>query len=895
MARVPLLLAAGLALASSASVSSASSPSSRSTTMWQNFKARVREPRSLDAEWEAAVTTPASSAPSPRALKSSVHRADVFLATEMADPVDPVEKKAARTIVDGLKLLRRNLRVVAAYPGALATPALHAKVNRVLGTHANAIDSSVDAVRASRADKEQQLSWSSALSRGADHLSRQTRTLGKHSRRWSKLLAARHGDAVRRALALATGNDMLGGGAVRDLHGVVERLHGGAPPAGTHGVSAKFYERSAARAPSLARVHVATIAPCSAALRPAPLGAARNATREAAGLLDAPSAVWQWLDLLDQLEDEKTTVPSVGFGASEDDAIAKMYVMSHAGGTLPDLPLGASGSLHDALPVTATPRGQMVALEWSLAPGRADLVRARHYLGPVDGESHADRAEAAYAEVSRAHAEAARALAEAWPATTEQVVASTPFAADTVDAPRFGSAKVGFKKAPGKTPLPRPAALAAGGAGSAGAARSAFAEEFFAAAAPLFELLDVDVDAARAWLAEIDGDDALAGALPQFVQIQAGADPVTGHKFITLYRHPTEFSCGVEARTPPNDARRLTSLADASEGNLCSLAFENMTASFGGWEGNGVCAQEFEDNSNSYLSSGECPSVCADLIETVLAECAGCQGLVQPSECLDDDNPDPDAIDDWTLETMNTGDLIYEIENNAPVTCKIWNYDYVPEEPLCDDCSAATSTYVESAGNWGGPCDAYGEDGQYEGYSWYRSKYLGHANGECPDSCERIIENVDCNCDYGDTTCTDYEMQCNDDEGLCDPFPASSTEYFDYESDWSERKGPDECWMYDVSVPANSACSDGACSQAWCTSTDGHEGYDCMAGTPGEACTCSQGTAKETGYVDYGCDGEESEDGEVHCYEYTCCTDGSGQGEECGDCTSPHTSNARAA
>ena len=132
MARVPLLLAAGFALASSASVASASSSSSRSTTreMWQNFKARVREPRSLDAEWEAAVTTPASPAPSPRALKSSVHRAGVFLATEMADPVDPVEKKAARTIGDGLELLRRNLRVVAAYPGALATPALHAKVSK---------------------------------------------------------------------------------------------------------------------------------------------------------------------------------------------------------------------------------------------------------------------------------------------------------------------------------------------------------------------------------------------------------------------------------------------------------------------------------------------------------------------------------------------------------------------------------------------------------------------------------------------------------------------------------------------------------------------------------------------------------------------------------------------
>ena len=106
--------------------------------------------------------------------------------------------------------------------------------------------------------------------------------------------------------------------------------------------------------------------------------------------------------------------------------------------------------------------------------------------------------------------------------------------------------------------------------------------------------------------------------------------------------------------------------------------------------------------------------------------------------------------------------------------------------------------------------------------------------------------------------------------------------------------GSDECG-YRFRCNGDSDASDGYCSQAWCTSTDGHEGYDCMAGTPGEACTCSQGTAKETGYVDYGCDGEESEDGEVHCYEYTCCTDGSGQGEECGDCTSPHTSNARAA
>ena len=66
--------------------------------------------------------------------------------------------------------------------------------------------------------------------------------------------------------------------------------------------------------------------------------------------------------------------------------------------------------------------------------------------------------------------------------------------------------------------------------------------------------------------------------------------------------------------------------------------------------------------------------------------------------------------------------------------------------------------------------------------------------------------------------------------------------------------------------------SGGYCSQEWCTSPNGDGGHDCWAGTESEACTCSQGKAK----VVYDDGGEY--------VQYTCCTDGSGTGEECNDC-----------
>jgi len=76
----------------------------------------------------------------------------------------------------------------------------------------------------------------------------------------------------------------------------------------------------------------------------------------------------------------------------------------------------------------------------------------------------------------------------------------------------------------------------------------------------------------------------------------------------------------------------------------------------------------------------------------------------------------------------------------------------------------------------------------------------------------------------------------------------------------------------------------GGCYSGWCTSPGG-----CWAGTKNEPCTCSTGKAKETSVTngnDDEYDDDEYYDLETH-YEYVCCDDGTGTGEECGDYLSP--------
>lgn len=71
-----------------------------------------------------------------------------------------------------------------------------------------------------------------------------------------------------------------------------------------------------------------------------------------------------------------------------------------------------------------------------------------------------------------------------------------------------------------------------------------------------------------------------------------------------------------------------------------------------------------------------------------------------------------------------------------------------------------------------------------------------------------------------------------------------------------------------------SAVKEPTCSMKWCTSIAGKGGNDCWAGTVDEGCTCSTGTASLTGNTQLRND--------FLFYEYTCCTDGTGIGEECG-------------
>jgi hypothetical protein len=69
-----------------------------------------------------------------------------------------------------------------------------------------------------------------------------------------------------------------------------------------------------------------------------------------------------------------------------------------------------------------------------------------------------------------------------------------------------------------------------------------------------------------------------------------------------------------------------------------------------------------------------------------------------------------------------------------------------------------------------------------------------------------------------------------------------------------------------------------SCSEDRCRSPGSDTKFNCWAGTEDERCTCSQGTAKLTGKtVVWEVDNRRY-------YEYSCCTDGSGVGEECGDC-----------
>ena len=127
---------------------------------------------------------------------------------------------------------------------------------------------------------------------------------------------------------------------------------------------------------------------------------------------------------------------------------------------------------------------------------------------------------------------------------------------------------------------------------------------------------------------------------------------------------------------------------------------------------------------------------------------------------------------------------------------------------------------------------------------------MGHGDGDCES---------DADCATG--------LVCGEDN--CGHF--RDTKGWPHDSDYSWDTTDDCCY--------NPVCCK-MCSDDWCESPDGQGGNDCYAGAWNEPCDCSKGDARLTG--------ESGEYGGNTYYEYTCCTQGSTVGRECGDYNDGH-------
>ena len=91
---------------------------------------------------------------------------------------------------------------------------------------------------------------------------------------------------------------------------------------------------------------------------------------------------------------------------------------------------------------------------------------------------------------------------------------------------------------------------------------------------------------------------------------------------------------------------------------------------------------------------------------------------------------------------------------------------------------------------------------------------------------------------------------------------------------------PSRCWS--SPSPPDPPDLAGQCNPTWCTSPGvGLIGFDCFAGFLSEGCTCSSGSARLTGN-----NAIDPATG-IQVYEYNCCTNGTFDGEFCGDHTGP--------
>ena len=295
-----------------------------------------------------------------------------------------------------------------------------------------------------------------------------------------------------------------------------------------------------------------------------------------------------------------------------------------------------------------------------------------------------------------------------------------------------------------------------------------------------------------------------------------------------------------------------TSFADS---DVCIVVVENSAFS--------TCREFCADAGSTCVDGSDSHGgSCDNVDQTDDAWGQGCDAENCGDDCICMCSSTPCDDDSYTALSSDCGGNDMEwLENHSVEMC----------ETACDEssrCAGFTYTYG----------DVDGRVGEYG--CCLKSSSCSAAVGSCDASTTWCFYEKGCGssdtsgegyCD--DSMCSSWGDDC------CAPDGEAASCYGGY-SPVRFTGSEAYCWGYDNGLytccTGDYDVSDGYCSQAWCTSPNGDGGYDCWAGSDSEECSCSQGKAKETG--------ERLESGGTTYYEYTCCTDGSGHGEECGDC-----------
>mmetsp|Transcript_7919 Transcript_7919/g.22207 ORF Transcript_7919/g.22207 Transcript_7919/m.22207 type:complete len:887 (+) Transcript_7919:55-2715(+) len=668
--------------------------------------------------------------------------------------------------------------------GHLLPPDLREKAHDLLNEHDFRVHAALDSARpgpALAAIQKKESGYLKAFQKlGGERAATKAKQLPKDEER-RKLRATR--DVLRAATGLDA-EEPVWGAPFRALEALFGEGHA---PMEALGVSAKFFEdgRSLTK-----RYHVALQPPCDCWTfgRAAVVEQARGVAES----LKAPPLVEAWLDSI--AADDTGKLPSVGFGVSAEDGACKLYVLNYGGNELPPLPL------LDSLPQTARKPDRapsvLVSVEWKFGDMKTQQMRQYAVEASAD-----DVAVARHTQDERfAGDELVAALDGTFGVKqSEDIAVTAPFQYDKATTPPVVAAplaKSGLK-------LKR---------------QDGNIDSNAETDAKLAALLKDAAPGAGAWL---DKSRVIRHALSN-VQF--------GEGFVTLYRHPTVFGFVDPSSAPQHLALRnaLTKRAGASRRRLsgttpCDEAEELfMDRAVWGSE-DSDCADDKEKAENA----GKCPSSCQRDIDCLIASCSDCAVVdVVCDEKIDTaaypqlagQATDEDG-NNRTYSDLDLADVPAEKKLQAPYgdsglfdTMNLWGpegcrypyYGFLPDEPLCKDCSSMAQAKEDVLnGLWDGPCnddDPRGDD----------------------DSLPLPPNYPGCGCDCADFLRRDLSCTSESCVNVAQAYAASNTVCAGDKLRWDTTSSSTGCETYGAGSPlTGSACLDaaGAVPNATCYRT----------------------------------------------------------------------------